>query len=1262
MTESLLQNRYRIDTELGRGGMGVVYRAHDTLLDRDVAVKVLSEAGLGSEGRARLLREARAAAKLNHPNIVSVYDAGDAGGVPFIVMELVEGESLFDRQPQTLDDILSVARQICAALDHAHAHGIVHRDLKLENVLLANPRTAESKDAPIGTDDAGLSVKLSDFGLARSLASRMTSEGTIIGTVFYLAPEQIRGASVDGRADLYALGVMLYELTTGRLPFDADDPVAVISQHLYAPVVPPSTYVASIWPALDALIVRLLSKQPDDRPASAADVLYVLDHLNQIEAAPGVETELSLLDRIARGKLIGRDRELAEAQAHWQRALGGEGRVLLISGEPGIGKTRLTRELVARAQATGAIILSAECYAEGGAPYAPIAQAFRDAMVDPRYPIEKLRLPEVVIVDMLKLALDPRARQPSADLDPQAEQQRLFESVVAWISALTARAPTLLFVDDVHWADAGTLALLRHVARRSRKLRLLIVLPYREIELDEARPLNDMLGDLSRERLVARVKLTRLTEQQTREMLQSMLGDECTPELAGSIYRETEGNPFFIEEVVKVLVEEEKLYRDDGRWCCAAINAVEIPQSVRVTIQSRVSKLPDLVQETLRLAAVLGREFDFDVLRQAAGGDEDDLIHALEIAEQAQLIEELHRAGSAGRARTTAFSFAHALIPSTLRESLGGLRRQRLHRRVVVAIAALRPDDFETLAYHAAEAGDEERALGYTLRAGDRAKSLYANRDAIKFYTEALALMPAEHPERFEVLASRAAVYDLIAEREAQHADIEAMLALADALHDDARRCDAWIALADYYASTNLLSAYEPAERAVALAQTLRDPVREGKALRQLGWYHYFRAEGMSACETLESSVSRFREAGLGAEAAASLNMLALVHLYNLGDKKAALKAAEEAVALSRQAGDRRQEAVSLRRLAMVYGAQKRRAEELSITEQSLALSRAVGNRSEERNALFNLGMVYAHLGKLDDSERSLRQSLELAHLVGSASGFNNAAHALVRYHYHRRGEYEAALAFIDEQIALAQAAKDEGALTGLVGNSVLTVYRLGRYERALALALDTLVFVEKHLGAIIQSNVHSVIGRLQAVLGQFAAARQSLERAIEMVEEGGNSADIAYRWAAQAFIDMVEGEQTGDRETLRRGLEQSRLALPPLRRTESDEDIIDEIHTQVRLLFSLGETDEALARSTEVQEIKASLPAVVAPETLDFTHSQILRRLGREDEANEYLRRAYDWVMLVAGKTRDEVLRKSWLESVRVNRAIVKAAGSQTR
>ena len=319
MIGETIQGRYRVESEIGRGGMGTVYRVHDILLDRDVAVKVLSASAV--ESRARLLREARATAKLNHPNIVSVYDAGESAGLLYIVMELAPGHSLHAHHPEALEEIIAIARQICAALDHAHAQGIVHRDLKPENVLLTNEGTA----------------KLMDFGLARTLgAAHITQEGAIIGTVFYLAPEQAQGREVDGRSDLYSLGVMLYEFATGQLPFVGDDPIAIISQHLNSPVVPPSTIRSEISPSFEAIIVKLLAKDPNDRFGSAREVDEALARISE-----GHNLALAGASRynlpIQLTSFVGREKEMAEIKRLLSTA-----HLVTLTGTGGSGKTRLS--------------------------------------------------------------------------------------------------------------------------------------------------------------------------------------------------------------------------------------------------------------------------------------------------------------------------------------------------------------------------------------------------------------------------------------------------------------------------------------------------------------------------------------------------------------------------------------------------------------------------------------------------------------------------------------------------------------------------------------------------------------------------------------------------------------------------------------------------------------------------------------------------------------------------------------------------------
>ena len=254
---TLVNGRYRLDQELGDGFMGVVYQAYDTRLGRDVAIKMLKKEHLGVDGYFRLIQEAQTIAKINHPNIVTIYDAGEFDGTPFMVIELLQGETLTAQIPKQFDEVLRILYQICAALHVVHGYGIVHRDLKPENVMIL----------PDGK------IKLMDFGLAHYDTSRMTREGEILGSVYYLSPEQALGKPVDARTDIYALGVLAYELATGKLPFTGENMVAVLSQHLYSMPAPPSETNPQLDTSFDDMVLRMMAKLPDDRPASIIEVI-----------------------------------------------------------------------------------------------------------------------------------------------------------------------------------------------------------------------------------------------------------------------------------------------------------------------------------------------------------------------------------------------------------------------------------------------------------------------------------------------------------------------------------------------------------------------------------------------------------------------------------------------------------------------------------------------------------------------------------------------------------------------------------------------------------------------------------------------------------------------------------------------------------------------------------------------------------------------------------------------------------------------------
>jgi class 3 adenylate cyclase len=720
------QGRYRPRRFLGQGGRKRVYLADDAASDREVALALFDTEGLGAAIQARSRREAEAMRKLgDHPHVVAVFDTGEEDGNPFIVSEYMPGgdvEGLLAAEGGSLqvERAVAIAADVTRALEHAHARGIVHRDLKPANVWL---------------DDDG-NARLGDFGLATTEGRSRMSGGALVGTVAYLPPEQALGEPAGPQSDLYSLGALLYEMLTGQPPFRGDDAVSIISQHLHADPVPPSRHNPQVPEALDRVVLCLLAKRGADRPQDAAEARErMLAALEEEPPAVVEEREENPLDSLAGGVFVGRERELEQMREAVDGALEGRGRLLLVTGEPGIGKTRTTEELTTYAKVHGSHVHWGRCREDEGAPaYWPWMQAIRSYAreADPVALAWQMGGGAAEIAQLVPEIAERLDIEPASGGDSEEARFRLFDSVTSFLVAAARDRPIVIVLDDLHWADEPSLLLLRFAAREIGSSGLLVVGTYRDVELGRHHPLARVLGELSGIEGGLRVALRGLSVDAVERYIAMTGGTRPASGLAEAVHAQTDGNPFFVGEVVRLLASEGRL-ADRDAW------EGVIPQGVREVVGRRLDRLSDETNAALRVAAAIGREFEDELVSKVADLSEPELMTAAREAISERLVTDL------GDGR---YSFSHALVRDTLYEEVSPPQRSALHERIGQALEQICGDDSEPrlgeLAHHflaAAPRGDIGRAIDYAERAGAQAMGQLAYEEAAEVYERALEVI-----------------------------------------------------------------------------------------------------------------------------------------------------------------------------------------------------------------------------------------------------------------------------------------------------------------------------------------------------------------------------------------------------------------------------------------------------------------------------------------------------------------------------------------
>ena len=740
-----LSNRYDIRAELGRGGMGVVYRAHDPLLNREVAIKLIPPTLLSPETEQRFQREAQLVAQMDHPAVVPIFDFGKHEGSLFFVMPVVQGTNLrwFEREGAlTLGEVLDIGIQVAEALEYSHSRGVTHRDIKPENVMV------------VREDSSRIRVRIMDFGLARGATeSRITKTGTIAGTLSYMSPEQVAASGVDHRSDIYSLGTVLYECLTGEPPFSGELQ-SILYRIVHEIPQPPRSMGADINEDLEAVILSCIVKDPGKRPQRASEVADSLrrcqTRLHQSDLGKSVVlTKTLMLPRVALSPFIGRDKEQAELQKRLNAAISGECQFVVVSGEPGVGKTRLLDEIENLAKARKLLVLHGRSIEQDGAfPYQGFCEAIqeyfrqKDTFSSPDNMIELSDVapdlvslfPMLTEISEIRAAAtgDSKLAQTGGSQGPENRTQ-VFELLARTLTRLAGGNPLILFLEDLHAAEISIEA-LQYIVRRLGPTPTLIVGTYRTSEVaSRSHPLLRMLDSFRGDRRFSAIALGPFSPAEHRLFLETLIGG---PKLADSLveklFEGTEGNPFFTKELVRSLLDSGGISKDQtGAWSLGAatdLSAGDLPATIQQAVERRIERLPEELREILSIASVIGKAFDSRDLETLAGDkDVEDAIDRL--VDEGLLEEERESRGDR-------LTFSSGVVRDVLYGAISRRKRRSLHRKYAEEVEKRHGGRLERvypqLVHHFSQGDVPDKTVEYGLRMAKAALDAFSPEEAAR--------------------------------------------------------------------------------------------------------------------------------------------------------------------------------------------------------------------------------------------------------------------------------------------------------------------------------------------------------------------------------------------------------------------------------------------------------------------------------------------------------------------------------------------------
>jgi predicted ATPase/tRNA A-37 threonylcarbamoyl transferase component Bud32 len=737
-------SHYRILKKLGAGGMGEVYLAEDTKLERKVALKILPERHTKDETRLRrFVLEAKTASALNHPNIITIYDVGEDISGRFIAMEFVEGRTLrtminADFSPELL---IPVGKQVAAALAVAHKAAILHRDIKPENIMLREDGY----------------VKVLDFGLARLNATETDTElsadttfhtlpGTIVGTPAYMSPEQAKGQSLTGATDIFSLGAVFYEVITGQKPFRAPTAVGILHAIIYEQPLPPSHLNPDLLPSIELLVLRMLDKNPLSRPAAGEIVAALTTGSETISLSSNILSMPFASASAAYRRTVGREQEREKMRRTFQLASIGSGRMLCIAGEAGLGKTTLVEDFLAEVLRENSLCQVARGRSSerlaGAEAYLPFLEALESLLRSTSGQAVTNAMKSLAPSWYIQLTSSQDSSIERAMTEsPAVSQERMKRELVAFLQEISRDNPLVLFFDDLHWAGTSTIDIITYLAGKLAAMRVLMITTYRLSEMVlNKHPFLSLKLDLQGRGVSQELQLEFLTREDVEHYLAlEFPGHRFPKELAALIYAKTEGSPLFMADVTRYLRDKKVIGEDEGHW--ALVQSVpeienDLPETVRSMIQRKIAQLSDEDRRLLTGASAQGYKFDSAVIAKAMAIDAGEVEDRLQALDQTYgFVKYLKEEELPDHTLTLRYRFVHVLYQNGLYASLTPSRRASLSAAIAQAILDYHgkqsPAVGSELALLFQAARNWSQASNYYLIAARNAARVFANQEAI---------------------------------------------------------------------------------------------------------------------------------------------------------------------------------------------------------------------------------------------------------------------------------------------------------------------------------------------------------------------------------------------------------------------------------------------------------------------------------------------------------------------------------------------------